>query len=125
MISVKKILRYTIGIILVFLGLLALLTPLTPGSWLALVGLELLGLRILLRDKLLAWAQARPNSRAAKVVCRVMRVRKRHRWRDRLQAWAQARPDSRWSRIIRRVIPVREPDPDGERKWQEACKRCP
>jgi len=77
MVSVRKILRYTIGIILILLGLVALLTPLTPGSWLIPIGLELLGLRILLRDKLLAWAHARPDSRSAKILCRVMRVRKR------------------------------------------------
>ena len=125
MISIKKILRYTVGVILILMGLLALLTPLTPGSWLALIGLELLGLRILLRDKLLAWAQARPNSRWAKVICRVMRVRKRASLRDKLLAWAQARPNSRWAKVIRRVIPARKRDPDAEKKWQEACKRCP
>lgn len=77
MISVRKILRYTIGIILILVGFLALVTPLTPGSWLIPIGLELLGWRILLRDKLLAWAQARPNSRCARVVCRVVRVPRR------------------------------------------------
>ncbi len=35
-----------------FLGLVALITPLTPGSWLVFVGLELLGIRVLLFDKL-------------------------------------------------------------------------
>lgn len=44
----KKIL----GIMLVFLGFLALITPLTPGSWLAVIGLELLGIRMLFFDKL-------------------------------------------------------------------------
>jgi hypothetical protein len=32
---------------------LALLTPLTPGSWLALIGLELLGLRMLVEKRFL------------------------------------------------------------------------
>jgi hypothetical protein len=77
MISVRKVVRYAIGIILILLGLLALLTPLTPGSWLIPIGLELLGLRILLRGKLLAWAQARPDSRSAWIIRRVLRVRKR------------------------------------------------
>ena len=122
MISAKKILRYTVGVILVLVGLLALLTPLTPGSWLIFVGLELLGLRILLRDKLLAWAQARPDSRGAKVVCRLMRVRKRASVRERLLAWAQARPDSRCARLIRRVVRAPKRDLDGQRKWQEACR---
>jgi hypothetical protein len=37
--------------VLIILGLLALLTPLTPGSWLALIGLEILGLRLLFERK--------------------------------------------------------------------------
>ena len=78
MISARKIVRYTAGITLVLIGLLALLTPLTPGSWLIFVGLELLGLRILLRDKLLAWARARPNSRWAGLIRRLVRFRKQN-----------------------------------------------
>ena len=39
--------KFAIGIFLVLVGLLALVTPLTPGSWLALVGLELIGIRVL------------------------------------------------------------------------------
>lgn len=42
------ILRITVGIVCLLLGLIALVTPLTPGSWLALVGVELLGLSTLL-----------------------------------------------------------------------------
>jgi hypothetical protein len=41
----KSIIKKVIGIILIIVGLIALLTPLTPGSWLALIGLELLGIR--------------------------------------------------------------------------------
>jgi len=122
MISVKKIVRYAIGVIFILLGLIALVTPLSPGSWLIFVGLELLGLRILLRNKLLAWARARPNTRGAKVICRIMRVRKRARLRGKLLAWAQARPDSRCAKLIRRVVPVRQHDADAEKKWQDACK---
>jgi len=44
--------KKTIGIILIFAGLAALFTPLTPGSWLAIIGLELLGIRVLFFDKL-------------------------------------------------------------------------
>jgi len=121
MISIKRILRYTVGIILVLVGLLALVTPLSPGSWLALVGLELLGLRILLRDKLLAWAQARPGSRFAWVICRVMRVRKRAPLRDRLLAWAQAHPGSRFAWIICRVLRIRRRDPNEKKKWRKRC----
>ena len=42
--KVKK----AIGVILMLIGLAALLTPFTPGSWLIFIGLELLGVRILL-----------------------------------------------------------------------------
>ena len=44
-----------IGIGLIMLGVLALLTPFTPGSWLIFVGLEFLGFRILFWDKLKVW----------------------------------------------------------------------
>lgn len=47
--------KKTIGIILILVGLAALLTPFTPGSWLLFIGLELLGLRVLLSDKLKFW----------------------------------------------------------------------
>jgi hypothetical protein len=48
----NKILKKVVGVIFIILGLLALVTPLTPGSWLALIGLELLGIRILFLDKI-------------------------------------------------------------------------
>ena len=41
----KIIVKKTIGLILIIIGLAALFTPFTPGSWLALIGLELLGIR--------------------------------------------------------------------------------
>jgi hypothetical protein len=41
----KTVVKKIIGIILIIIGLIALLTPFTPGSWLALIGLELLGIR--------------------------------------------------------------------------------
>ncbi len=47
--------KKTIGILLIIIGLLALVTPFTPGSWLIFVGLEFLGLRILFWDKIKAW----------------------------------------------------------------------
>jgi hypothetical protein len=50
----RKPLRIIIGVILIILGLIALFTPFTPGSWLALIGLEYLGLRVLLQRKLLS-----------------------------------------------------------------------
>lgn len=47
--------KKTIGIILILVGLAVLITPFTPGSWLAIIGLELLGVRILFFDKLKFW----------------------------------------------------------------------
>lgn len=41
-------LKKFIGVILLLVGLVALVTPMTPGSWLALVGIEMLGLTFLL-----------------------------------------------------------------------------
>jgi hypothetical protein len=49
--KIKKI----IGIIFLIIGILALVTPLTPGSWLVFVGLELLGVNILFFDKFKFW----------------------------------------------------------------------
>jgi hypothetical protein len=51
----NKTLRKVICIIFVVIGLLALVTPLTPGAWLFIVGLELLGIRILFLDKFKFW----------------------------------------------------------------------
>lgn len=45
-------LRKTAGVLLLIIGLAALVTPLTPGSWLIFVGLELLGLRLLVNNEL-------------------------------------------------------------------------
>jgi membrane protein implicated in regulation of membrane protease activity len=48
----KNILKKTIGVILIIIGLAALVTPFTPGSWLALIGLQLVGLGFLLENRL-------------------------------------------------------------------------
>jgi hypothetical protein len=50
----RRTIRITIGVVLVILGVVAALTPFSPGSWLALIGLEYLGLRVLLQRKLLS-----------------------------------------------------------------------
>jgi drug/metabolite transporter (DMT)-like permease len=46
--------RKAAGVVLIVVGVAALVTPLTPGSWLALIGLELLGVRILFAERLAA-----------------------------------------------------------------------
>jgi len=87
---IRRIARIIIGVILIVLGLVALFTPLTPGSWLALVGLEILGLRVLLRDRLCAWAAARPQSRFRRTTCRVLHLDGldaiKRRWQQRKEA---------------------------------------
>lgn len=52
--SVNPNLKKFVGVVLVIVGLLALVTPFTPGSWLGFVGLEFLGIRFLAWDKLKA-----------------------------------------------------------------------
>jgi hypothetical protein len=71
----KRAARNVIGVVLIVLGFVALITPLTPGSWLIPIGLELLGLRILLAGKLLAWAKARPGSKREKIIRKFLRVK--------------------------------------------------
>jgi hypothetical protein len=86
----KRITKRIVGVVLIILGLAALLTPLSPGSWLILIGLEFLGLRMLLQDRLLDWAGAHPDSRLSKLLCRILRTRSRNpeaksRWRQKCQ----------------------------------------
>jgi hypothetical protein len=42
----------SMGGFLIFIGLTALVTPFTPGSWLALIGLEMIGVRHSVFDRL-------------------------------------------------------------------------
>ncbi len=48
----RSVLRKTLGILCLVIGLFCLVTPLTPGAWLIFVGLELLGLGFLIPKKL-------------------------------------------------------------------------
>lgn len=57
--SMKKIARKSLGIICIVLGFLALITPLTPGSWLILIGMEILGLGFLLNGKYFRWLKGK------------------------------------------------------------------
>jgi uncharacterized membrane protein HdeD (DUF308 family) len=47
-------LKTIIGVALIIYGLLALFTPFTPGSWLIVVGLELLGVHWAIWDNIKA-----------------------------------------------------------------------
>jgi drug/metabolite transporter (DMT)-like permease len=50
--KMRRVSRTILGIVLIILGVAAALTPFSPGSWLALIGLEILGLKMLLPRKL-------------------------------------------------------------------------
>lgn len=49
--TTKITIKKSLGVVLIILGLTALITPFTPGAWLAFIGLELLGLRLLFQNK--------------------------------------------------------------------------
>ena len=49
---INPILKKILGILLILVGFFALVTPFTPGSWLAFVGLELLGVRVAFWDQI-------------------------------------------------------------------------
>lgn len=59
-------LKYILGAILILIGLIALVTPLTPGAWLTFVGLELIGVRLTVWDKIKAridmWRGVQPKN---------------------------------------------------------------
>jgi len=42
--------RKILGVLLIIIGILALLTPFTPGSWLVFIGFGLLGFKLVFRD---------------------------------------------------------------------------
>jgi membrane protein implicated in regulation of membrane protease activity len=63
----RKSLRIILGVVLIILGVAALLTPFTPGSWVALIGLEYLGLRVLLQRKLLSLLPAKYRDKVKKL----------------------------------------------------------
>lgn len=81
----KKITRKVVGVVLILVGFFSLVTPATPGAWLILIGLEFLGLRMLLHDKLIAWAEAHPDTRLERVIRSILRAEDRvlRRWKHR------------------------------------------
>ena len=65
--SSKSLIKKILGFILIVLGLLALLTPLTPGSWLIFVGLELFGIHLAAWEKIKSsWVKYKDNKKSEK-----------------------------------------------------------
>ena len=74
----KKIIKIPIGIICIILGFLALITPATPGSWLILIGLEILGLGFLLEGMLSRFLRGKNKERFEKLTKKLRRKLRRH-----------------------------------------------
>jgi len=75
----RRTLRIILGVVLIILGLLALLTPFSPGSWLALIGLEILGLRLLFQRKLLSLLPRKYRGRMRVLFRKIMKKSKNNK----------------------------------------------
>jgi hypothetical protein len=73
----RKTLRIILGVVLIILGVLAAVTPLSPGSWLALIGLELLGIRILVERKFLSLLPQKYRRKVRNLLKRKVRKKSR------------------------------------------------
>ena len=73
--NMRRAIRITLGILLMVLGVLALLTPFTPGSWLALIGLEILGLRLVLERKFVSLLPLKYRQKVRDMLERKMKKR--------------------------------------------------
>lgn len=71
----RRVARIVLGVVLMILGVLALLTPFTPGSWLALIGLELLGLRLVFQRKVLSLLPQKYRGRVKDMLERKLKKR--------------------------------------------------
>jgi len=72
----RRVIRIVLGVVLMILGVLALLTPFTPGSWLALIGLEILGLRLVFQRKFLSLLPQKYRGRIRGALERKLKKRK-------------------------------------------------
>jgi uncharacterized protein YqgC (DUF456 family) len=87
----KRILRVILGVILIIIGVMALITPFTPGSWLAVIGLELVGLRLLVQRKFLSLLPVK--------------------MRTKVEVWINRLAENRW---FRRFRPKQEPETEAK-----------
>ncbi len=53
----KTLIRKLVGVIMILLGFVLHLIPLVPGSWAIIIGLEILGIRLLVQDLLKKWVK--------------------------------------------------------------------
>ena len=58
----NPVVRKVVGVFLLLFGLVALVIPFFPFAWVGFFGLELLGLRVLLQEKVRSWRQKRYNT---------------------------------------------------------------
>lgn len=56
-------LRKPVGVFLVVFGLLLNVIPLIPTSLIIILGLELIGVRILFQDKIKTWLESKKNKK--------------------------------------------------------------
>ena len=73
----RRAFRTILGIVLIILGVFAALTPFTPGSWLAFIGLEILGIRILLQRKFLSLLPKKYRARVRKLFQKMTKRKRR------------------------------------------------
>ncbi|HVW82424.1 MAG TPA: TspO/MBR family protein [Candidatus Paceibacterota bacterium] len=52
-----QLFKRIVGVFLIVIGVIALLTPFTPGSWLAIIGLELLGFELVYTKRFAAFLE--------------------------------------------------------------------
>lgn len=57
-----SIIKKPLGVFLVITGLILHLIPLFPAGWIVVLGLELIGIRILLQDKIKAWITSKKKN---------------------------------------------------------------
>ena len=57
-----------IGVIVIVFGLIAMITPVVPGAWVVIIGLELFGVKLLYLDKIKAWIKKHSTSSLSNIV---------------------------------------------------------
>ena len=87
----KKTLRIILGVILILIGLTALITPFTPGSWLAVIGLELVGLRLLVQRQFLSLLPVKTRTKVETWINRLTENRWFRRFRSKQESDAKAK----------------------------------